>query len=110
MSGLGSESLCEARLIEVGDRAKLGNRWQRVSRVIFYEPPTEEDVQRHFEAVVAARDYSELRLYEAVRDLNFVLSARQRDPEPYVEIWGGSATTYWNKRYSPTEVVKVRRT
>lgn len=98
-----------ANELAVGDRAKLGGRWHRVTKVEYYEPPTDEDVERCYQAVVSARSYSELRLYECVRDLHAALSNRQRAAEPYVEIWGGSATTYWHKRYSPDQPVKVAR-
>lgn len=99
-----------AREIVIGDRAKLGGRWHRVASVYHFKPATDDEVEQAFLALTAAHDRlnsSEPEFYECARDLAGALGGRQRSPEPYVEIKGGSATTYWEKRYAANEIVKV---
>lgn len=99
-----------ARDVVVGDRVNLGHQWRRVAFVEHHlDVPTDDDLNRLVVDVVNAHNGGQGRdhLRRAAHALYVATDRLYRWPEPYVLIKGGSATTLYERRFHPDDIVDI---
>lgn len=105
-------TLTQVRAIDivVGDQVNLGHQWRRVAFVDQHlDVPTDSDLNGLVVDVVNAHNGSQGRdhLRHAAHALYVALDRLNRWPEPYILVKGGSATSLYEKRFHPDELVDI---
>lgn len=99
-----------AREVVVGDQVNLGHQWRRIAFVEHHvDVPTDDEINGLVADVVNAHNGAQGRdhLRRAAHALYLATDRLYRWPEPYVVVKGGSATTLYERRFHPDEMVTI---
>jgi hypothetical protein len=107
-----TRTLTKVRALDVvvGDQVNLGHQWRRVAFVEHHlDVPTDDDINQLIVNVVNAHNGGQGRdhLRRAAHALYVKLDRLDRWHEPYVLVKGGSATSLYEKRFHPDDLVDI---